>query len=163
MLFARLGSSSSPVTVASFVRHCALAGAVAVTVIVNVAPLASAPSAHMTSLPLTEQPGVVVFTFVNALGTVSWTEKPELLPGPWFVTVSVHVTAPPVMTVAGPVLTIPRSTFSLAMHAAPSLLCVGDGAGVVGQQREGRSGGGFDFDLEDAPRWRCWRSRDCRC
>ena len=122
VLFAGLGSSSSPVTVASFVRHCAVAGAVAVTVIVKVAPLASAPSAHMTSLPLTEQPGVDVCTFVNALGTVSWTEKPELLPGPWFVTVSVQVTAPPVMTVAGPVFTIPRSTVSLAMHAAPSLL-----------------------------------------
>jgi hypothetical protein len=112
-----------PVTVVVFVTHVkSVEGAVPVSVATNVSPLSRTPSAQERSFPVTVQPGVVVATLVTPAGTESVTKKPELFPGPKFVTVCVHVIAPPGETAAGPVFVIPRSTLAVPVHAAPSLL-----------------------------------------
>jgi hypothetical protein len=48
------------------------------------------------------------------------------LPGPWFVTVNVHVIVPFGLTIAGPVFAIPRSVGG-GMHVVPSLNAGVDG------------------------------------
>jgi hypothetical protein len=122
-LFAELGSFSLPMTVAVLVMQVKPdVGAVPVRVATNVPPSFRTPSEQRRLLPVTTQPAVVVATLVTPAGTSSKTEKNELLPGPWFVTVSVQVMEPPGETSAGPVLDIPKSTFAVPVHAAPSLL-----------------------------------------
>jgi len=93
-----------PVTVAVFVTQTpAAAGAVPVTTMTKLLPSARAPSVHCTALPVATQPGVTVLTLVIPAGSVSFTTKPELLPGPLFVTVICQVMTPPWGTVFGPV------------------------------------------------------------
>ena len=138
VLFAGLGSSSSPVTVASFVRHSTLAGAVPVRVIVNVPPLASAPSAHMTALPLTEQPLVVVLTFVNPLGTLSVDGEARAVAGP----VVRHGQRPGDGATGDDHgrtrLYDPQVDLFFGDARRAVIALVGDRPGVVSQQREGR-------------------------
>ena len=115
-----MGSASLPVTEAVLVKQVPkVGGALPVTVMVNVPPLASAPSAHWTLLPATVQPAVGELTLVTPGGTASLTTKPVLLPGPLLVTLRVQVMVPLGLTTAGPVLAMPRSTGG-ETQAAPS-------------------------------------------
>ena len=119
-LLLRLGSASLPVTEAVLVKQVPkVGGALPFTVMVNVPPLASAPSAHWTVLPVTVQPAVREVTLVTPGGTASLTAKPELLPSPLLVTVRVQVMVPLGLTTAGPVLAMlgPRVA---RRQAAPS-------------------------------------------
>src|SRR5256885_1059588 len=98
--------------VAVLVMVPAVAGAVALIVIVALAPEASEPTAHVT---VTETLVQVSWAEVGDVkptpeGRVSVTVAPVAASGPLFFAVSAEAWGPPVVAVGGPVLVTARST-----------------------------------------------------
>src|SRR6266513_2116408 len=117
VLLAALGSGSLPPMVAVLVMVPAVAGAVALIVIVALAPDASEPTPQVT-VP-------------EALVQVPWVEVAEPKPTPEG---RVSVTVAPVVAVAGPVLVTPRSTdlaAALTWVDADAVLLAGVGSGSL--------------------------------
>src|SRR2546426_893686 len=88
-LLAAFGSDSLPVTVAVLEMLPAVAGAVALMVNVELAPLARLPAAQVTVPALLVQPALAD-TKVTPVGRVSVTLTPVAVAGPLFVAVSVY-------------------------------------------------------------------------
>ena len=88
VLLAAFGSESLPVTVALLVKVPAVAGAVALIVIVALAPDASGPAVQVTVPEALVQPELAE-TKVTPDGRVSVTVEPVLALGPLFLTVRV--------------------------------------------------------------------------
>ena len=108
-----VGSVSLPVTLTVAVLEIAVrkvAGALKVTTMAVVAPLASAPPVQLRVPEVIEQPLVDVVAFVTPVGSGSLNEKPVAALGPLSLTVNVSVMAPPGLAVVVAEALSPRST-----------------------------------------------------
>jgi hypothetical protein len=129
------GSVVAEDTVAEFVSVPACTGAVTTSVIVGaVAPVASDARVHVTdTFPAFAQvhPAPLADTNVTPAGRVSTTDTATASDGPLSLTTRLYVTAPPAVTVAGPVLVIARSAEPVTVVLAVEVLLPGTGSGVA--------------------------------
>ena len=119
-----VGSGSLALIVAVFVMLPPVAGAVAVMVIVALAPDASVPTAQ-TTVPeaLVQVPWVeLADTNVTPAGRVSVTVAPVAVPGPLLLAVRVYVMVLPATAVAGPVFVMATSAEEVTLVVAEAVL-----------------------------------------
>jgi hypothetical protein len=130
-LFVLFGSPVGELTLAVLVRE-PLAGAVTVTVILLIWPLANVPNVQLTT-PLVLTPPPVAETKVTPRGNVSVTVTLLALDGPKFVTEIVYTRLLLAGTVAEPVLPIPTSATGVTVVMTGEVMLFVEFGSTVGE------------------------------
>jgi hypothetical protein len=137
-LFDRSVSAASVVTDAAFAVVCpAMPPASSPVIVIVCGPSVTASDARVHTTEPPAPPEIVQLkpppeapVAVNCAGRGSLTTTPVAVSGPWFLTVTVKVSAAPALGFAEPVLSIVRSALAGAVTVALALLLAASGSGV---------------------------------
>ncbi len=139
--------SSFPITVTELRMGPTVMGAVAVTVTEAVSSTASRPPLHVMVFCalLMVQPESLLSTVMweSPVGRLSVSTKPELMPGPSFVTTMSHSMVPPTTTRSGPVLVTESDAGSAVLQLVALLRALSGAPTTLTSSKEGLAAAGL--------------------